>query len=237
MLSLFEMSRCLVCHEVIDSPFGWVDLFFPEREEMLCQICESKLQRIEGEICKICGRPFDSLEPHYRKGDLCTDCTRWEEDTTYKGVLAQNHSLYLYNDFLKELIAKYKYRGDYILAKIFSEQIKNKIKEIKPTIIIPIPLSEERLQERGFNQAEALIIEAGYKASNLLTRIHSEKQSKKSRSERIHLPQVFQTTQPLKGKILVVDDIYTTGSTLRHAAKALQEAGADSIHSLTIARG
>ena len=79
--------------------------------------------------------------------------------------------------------------------------------------IVPIPLSPERLQERGFNQAEALIVEAGLQSANLLKRTHSEKQSKKSRSDRIHVPQVF-SLEPttLEGKrILLVDDIYTTG--------------------------
>ncbi|MFD2442739.1 ComF family protein [Bacillus sp. CGMCC 1.16607] len=237
MLDLFQHERCLVCQEVMDSSFGWVDLFFPEKEESMCQMCKSKLQRMEGETCQICGRSFESLDPQYRNGNLCNDCTRWEDDSDYKGVLTQNHSIYQYNDFLKEIIAKYKYRGDYVLAKIFVEEIQNKIKNIKPDFIIPIPLSEERLQERGFNQAEALIIESGFKSANLLTRIHSEKQSKKSRSERIHLPRVFHTTEQVKGKILLVDDIYTTGSTLRHAAKVLEKAGAESIYSLTIARG
>ncbi|HYK75129.1 MAG TPA: ComF family protein [Pseudoneobacillus sp.] len=237
MLGLFEQNRCLICYEVMDSSIGWRDLFLPEKETHLCQNCQAKLQPIKGETCEICGRPFNLLDPQFRSGNQCNDCIRWEIDPTYKGVLTQNHSLYIYNDFLKEVIAKYKYRGDYILAKLFAEDIKNKIKELKPDAIVPIPLSEQRLLERGFNQSEALITEAGYKQTHLLTRIHSEKQSKKSRTERIHLPQVFQTTQSISGKILIIDDIYTTGSTLRHAAQALKLAGTISIHSLTIARG
>ncbi|WP_308167083.1 phosphoribosyltransferase family protein [Bacillus sp. ISL-40] len=69
--------------------------------------------------------------------------------------------------------------------------------------------------------------------------MHSEKQSKKSRSERIHLSQVFQVNPnvDLAGKkVILIDDIYTTGSTLRHAAKLLKVAGAASIQSLTLAR-
>jgi len=102
-------------------------------------------------------------------------------------------------------------------------------------------LSQERLYERGFNQAEALILEAGFKSTTLLTRIHTEKQSKKSRTDRIHLPQVFQFDSnrsiPLEGKdVLLVDDIYTTGSTLRHAAKILLEHGAKKVDSFTLAR-
>jgi competence protein ComFC len=233
----FEQEFCLICHEMMDTSLGWVDLFVPDQKEIICQVCFGKLERIEGELCKICGRSFSKLDSHYRKGEFCMDCFRWEEDPNYKGLLTQNYSLYAYNDFLKELIAKFKYRGDYVLAKIFASEVDKKIKEVKPNNIIPIPLSEERLYERGFNQAEALILEAGLQSTNILTRIHSEKQSKKSRMDRIHLPQVFQATSHVNGKIIIIDDIYTTGSTLRHAAKILKSVGADEIVSITIARG
>lgn len=105
--------------------------------------------------------------------------------------------------------------------------------------IVPIPLSPVRLYERGFNQSAALIHEAGFTMTELLRRTHSEKQSKKSRFDRIHLHQVF---QPLNlnlenRKIILIDDIYTTGSTLYHAAKLLKAGGATSVCSFTLARG
>jgi competence protein ComFC len=233
----FNSNFCLICHERIESTLGWVDLCIPEQKEVVCNECLTKLEIIEGERCQICMRSFLKLDSHYKKGELCFDCYRWEEEPSYRGVLKQNYSLYSYNGFLKELIAKFKYRGDYVLAKIFTSEIERKIKEMKPNYIIPIPLSEERIYERGFNQAEALILEAGLQSTNILTRIHSEKQSKKSRTDRIHLPQVFHTTTQVVGKIMIIDDIYTTGSTLRHAAQVLKNVGADEIFSITIARG
>jgi competence protein ComFC len=233
----FDSNFCLICHVRIESSLGWVDLFVPEQKDVVCNECLTKLEIIEGKRCKICMRPFLKLDSHYQKGELCFDCYRWEEDPSYKGILKQNYSLYSYNGFLKELIAKFKYRGDYVLAKIFASEIEKKVKEMKPNYIIPIPLSEERIYERGFNQAEALILEAGLQSTNILTRIHSEKQSKKSRTDRIHLPQVFHTTTQVAGKIMIVDDIYTTGSTLRQAAQVLKNVGADEIFSITIARG
>ncbi|MGG0720069.1 ComF family protein [Robertmurraya massiliosenegalensis] len=173
-------------------------------------------------------------------GKRCSDCVRWEEEEEWKGYLQSNLSIYLYNDFLKELISQYKFRGDYILAKVFSKKLQTYLQKISFDYVVPIPLSAERQFERGFNQSEALIQEAGYHPTQLLQRTHSEKQSKKSRSDRIHLPQIFQIldASELKNKnILLVDDIYTTGSTLRHAAKILKKEGAKSISALTIARG
>jgi competence protein ComFC len=230
---------CLICHENIPPIIGWTALFTPEKEKWICPICEGKLEKISGETCRICSRPFHSIDEQFRNGDLCHDCVRWEGDSEWSGFLDKNESIFQYNDFLKDVIARFKFRGDYLLSKVFAESIKDRLATIEANLFVPIPLSNERLYERGFNQAEAILVEAGFFPTNLLTRIHAEKQSKKTRSERIQHPQVFQIFDEinLEGKkIVLVDDIYTTGSTLRHAAKLLKTAGADYIQSVTLAR-
>lgn len=238
-MKLFSQAQCLICHEIIQPTMGWKDIFSEEKELNLCPTCEGKFELIEGEQCRVCSRSFQFLDERFRHGDMCHDCKRWEEDDDWKGYLDSNHSIYLYNEFFKEVMATFKYRGDYVLAIIFTEKIKEFLKKIQPDLLVPIPLSKERLYERGFNQAEALLIESGLTPTILLNRIHTEKQSKKSRLERIHIPQVFQVDGQIEiiGKnILLIDDIYTTGSTLRHAAKLLKESGAERVQSLTLAR-
>jgi competence protein ComFC len=238
-MKLFSQAQCLICHEIIQPILGWKAIFSEEKELNLCPTCEGKFELIEGEQCRVCSRPFQFLDERFRHGDMCHDCKRWEEDDDWRGYLDSNHSIYLYNDFFKEVMATFKYRGDYVLAIIFTEKIKEFLRKIQPDLIVPIPLSKERLYERGFNQAEALLNESGLTPTIPLTRIHSEKQSKKSRSERIHIPQVFEVDRQIEilGKnILLIDDIYTTGSTLRHAAKLLKESGAERVQSLTLAR-
>ena len=235
----FQQNCCLICHAIIAPIIGWRALFSAEKVQLLCPECEGKLEKISGDTCRICTRPFQNLAERFRHGDLCHDCHRWEEDKEWKGYLEKNISIYLYNNFLKEVIARYKFRGDYLLAKIFAIPFKELVHNMKADLLVPIPLSEERLYERGFNQASALLSEAGFQTTDILSRIHSEKQSKKSRSERIHIPQVFAVNPavPLQNKkVVLVDDIYTTGSTLRHAAKLIIEAGAENVRSLTIAR-
>ncbi|MGR3765861.1 ComF family protein [Rossellomorea sp. NS-SX7] len=167
------------------------------------------------------------------------DCFRWEEDPKWKGILRYNTSLFEYNDFLKKYLARYKYRGDHVLAKAFVLEIENRLKEIKYDHLTTIPLSQERHYERGFNQSTALLETAGIVSSELLSRIHSEKQSKKSRRQRLQQKQVFTLSETnLKGhSILLFDDIYTTGTTLRQAAKLFKEAGAEQVSSITLARG
>ncbi|MDP4085204.1 MAG: ComF family protein [Bacillota bacterium] len=226
-------SYCLICHEGISAKISWNALFSREKEVLICESCKSKLEEITGEQCDICCRP---LHDAFR---MCNDCTRWEENPEWKGALDKNISLFQYNNFLKEVIARFKFRGDYILSRLFAENVKKRISELDIDLITPIPLSTERQYERGFNQAEAIILNAGFDPVNLLTRIHSEKQSKKSRKERIRIPQVFQISAEinLEGKkVVLVDDIYTTGSTLRHAAKVLKQAGSEKVFSFTVAR-
>lgn len=228
---------CLFCHEQITSNTNWSSFFTSPTETYLCQVCESQLIKIEGETCDICSRPLEKLEKQYVINNRCLDCVRWEEDDEWKGYLLKNESLYEYNDFLKGIISQYKFRGDYILAKIFSLRIQQKLPP--NVLLVPIPLSAERQFERGFNQSEALINETGQSPIYFLERTHSEKQSKKSRYDRIHIPQVFQVKEGrgvADKEILLIDDIYTTGSTLRHAAKILIHAGAKSVSSLTLAR-
>lgn len=237
-MKLFHDEYCLICNGILNPVVSWSSVFLEAEEQLICDDCKDKLRPLDGERCHICSRVLDR---DYRDNDLCYDCVRWEKDSDWRGVLSRNISLYEYNDFLKELIAKFKYRGDYILARIFNGAIQGHLKSQFFDYLTPIPLSQERLYERGFNQAEALIMEAGFKPTQLLTRIHAEKQSKKSRSDRIHLPQVFQLdskgVERIEGKsILLVDDIYTTGSTLRHAAKILHAHGAKQVESFTLAR-
>jgi len=230
--------RCLYCGEGINLSIGWGNLLLREEEILLCDHCTKQLVPIEGECCVRCSRPFEGLAKEFRKGEFCYDCVRWEGDKEWKGILERNVSLYEYNEFLKGVISRYKFRGDYVLSKFLCKGLKKVLKEYD--LFVPIPLSNERLYERGFNQAEALILQAGLKPTFVLKRTHTEKQSKKSREDRIRLSNVFKIASEEEivcKKVLLVDDIYTTGSTVLHAAKLLKRQGALSVSSFTVARG
>ncbi|MBT2649007.1 ComF family protein [Bacillus sp. ISL-34] len=230
------MNRCLVCDEGMKQALTWRSLLKQAEYRAICAGCEGKLDRITGETCTMCSR---ELGGGHITGDLCLDCSRWERNREWHGYLSKNISLFHYNDYLKDIIAKYKYRGDYALAEVFVPFLKERLKDMEFDLVTAIPLSHERLKERGFNQGQALADSLGLHTVEILTRIHTEKQSKKSRHERMSLPQVFQVMQSalLEHKsILILDDIYTTGTTLRHAAKALVTAGAKEVSSITLAR-
>src|SRR5690606_16220178 len=234
------MSTCLLCQNHFEEVDSWTTLFSLAEPDPLCSTCYEKFEKIDGELCEICGRPFSDVADEYREGNLCYDCVRWEKDSVWQCVLTKNKSIYLYNDFAKEVISLYKFRGDYAISTIFKTPLKKAYNThfLTSHFIVPIPLSNERLYERGFNQAAVLARLLEMPIHEVLARTHLEKQSKKSRSERIAGENVFRVMGDVQGKdVLLIDDIYTTGSTLRQAGKVLLDAGAKSISSLTLMRG
>lgn len=192
--------------------------------------------KINNPTCPSCFRPQSNH-------DICSDCQSWGNDPRWKGVLERNVSVYEYNDAMKDILSTFKFRGDAALAAVFEKEFKTSykanFKTIKLDATIPIPLSPERLYERGFNQAKLLADFLPLPQLDILERTHHEKQSKKSRQERLTSSNVFSISDRsiIEGKnILLIDDIYTTGTTLRHAAKRLKDFGATSIYSLTLIR-
>ncbi|MCF6138761.1 ComF family protein [Pseudalkalibacillus berkeleyi] len=141
-------------------------------------------------------------------------------------------------------MAQFKYRGDAELIKAIREKAVSLFKkEFKNTTIVPIPLSEERHYERGFNQSFLIAQLLKQPMFCCLHRpIHEEKQSKKGREDRLEKQAVFTFNESFKEdirdkEITLVDDIYTTGATLEAAGKILLDKGALSITSFTVARG
>ncbi|MGG3925213.1 ComF family protein [Metabacillus fastidiosus] len=208
-------------------------LLIEETRMKVCESCNSYLKKIEGEICPKCSRKNEGI---------CYDCKRWEDDPEWKYILDRNVSIYEYNPFMKELLARYKFRGDAEIANVFKEELCLTYKrefQKEVDFIVPIPLSEERFYERGFNQSVLLAQFLKAPIITPLIRINHEKQSKKSRRERINHSNYFTINDTIcikEKNLLLIDDIYTTGSTLRHAAKVLKGKNAQNISSLTLIR-
>ncbi|WP_279401242.1 ComF family protein [Piscibacillus salipiscarius] len=173
--------HCLICYKHLQPDTTWSTLF-TSAEKQICADCESQFERlieVSNHHCQICMRPLkESL-------NLCGDCFAWRERLDGRDPLKRNMSIFTYNEFMKEIMTLFKYRGDYELIYVFKEEIKQTFVSLKDFAIVPIPLSEERFNERGFNQAEAIASLAGEKILNLLKRTSSEKQSKKTKQERI----------------------------------------------------
>lgn len=224
---------CLWCNEAIMEKLSWKNIILADPAKRLCSNCEAGLERLLGKRCEKCSRRSKSV--------LCDDCRWWNSYFIDGDPLDKNYSIFTYNKQMQEMIAKWKYRGDYILGEAFktefAKEFSNVHKNIKDAVVIAVPLSIERMKERGFNQAEQLATFCQKPKRNPLTRIHGEKQSKKSRRERLLARNPFKMVEMINKPVILVDDIYTTGMTLRHAAKMLKQHGCPTVYAFTLIRG
>ncbi|MFQ3545371.1 ComF family protein [Halobacillus rhizosphaerae] len=222
--------RCVICFTAIVPEVSWGNVWKLPEKEWVCDHCSQKFERINKKGCPLCSRN-DSQ-------GICFDCERWEQHPVWQGVLSRNSSVFHYNDFAKEVVARWKYRGDYQLITAFEKELHQVFADAKTKDLplVPIPLSKEREVERGFNQAEAVIESVKGQPYRLLERRHTEKQAKKDRKNRIHSENPFFLIESPPEVVVLVDDIYTTGTTLRHAASLLRKQGSRQVYSLTLFR-
>jgi competence protein ComFC len=151
----------------------------------------------------------------------------------------------------RELIHRFKYGGETWLAGLLAEFLEQGLRDTrlvdKPfDAVVPVPLHPLRRREREFNQAEVLARELarrqGWEFCDALQRIrYTVTQTHFDRRHRMkNLRNAFRVHRKaaIAGKrLLLVDDVLTTGSTLDECARMLQKAGAEAIYALTVARG
>ncbi|MBS9335611.1 ComF family protein [Fructobacillus sp. M1-13] len=143
-------------------------------------------------------------------------------------------------------MSRYKFLGDYRLRLLFQQAMRERVikrmKAEKLDYVIAIPISSERLAQRGFNQVAPFIpIQVPSCRPLRLKKQPKRDQSSKSRKERMESSQPFElepdALKVVKGKrLLIIDDVYTTGRTLHHASALLLEAGAVHVVSQSLAR-
>src|SRR5690625_2131407 len=228
------MQYCMWCDEELVLHMNWQSLFDHKSRKYICSKCEQKLEQRPGKRCEECSRMSED--------GICYDCIRWQQLYDMADPLGWNYSLYNYNEFMKEVVVRWKYRGDYYISEMFRNSFAHQFKvifskQLNNLIIVPIPLSPERLFERGFNQAYVLADFIKHTVQEILTRIHSEKQSKRTRFERLTSKNPFNLKISINKPVVLVDDIYTTGRTIRHAATLLKASGCPKIYSFTLIRG
>ncbi len=245
-----QPKPCLLCNKIMSSSqinSTSITLInnMDTNQINICPSCIEKIPWIRELHCPICGRY-----------EACPDCKR--RRNTY---FICNRSAVEYNDDMREWLAQYKYRKNERLEPLLIQMLlpaytmmARKLTKLNQTIhaITYIPLSPERMEERSFNQAERLA--QGLAAqlnipviSTLQRTKHTPKQSYKIRADRLQdLEGVFTIDRTADGAIvhdpqqpmnlLLVDDVYTTGSTLNEAAKVLTAHHPINIYTLTFAR-
>lgn len=207
--------------------------------QKICNVCERKIKVISGSICMRCGKPIESTEQEY-----CFDCT--------EGNFAfhRNRSVFEYDGAIRKAMHDFKYAHRRENGIFFAEEMVTHLGEwmtrLKVDAVIPVPLHKRRKRRRGYNQAAVLAQGiAQYLGvpmdEGILLRLQATKPQKElGRAERkINLKNAFKIAENevQYERVLLIDDIYTTGATLDAAARVLKQVGVRDVYCVTACIG
>lgn len=224
---------CLMCAAHLKDQLT-LEWFFSLKKVFLPQICSNcakQLSKITKPICPGCGCP---------SSNLCMDCQNWQKQG-YQ--LLNNRSLYCYQSaMMKEIFRQYKFLGAYHLRHLFQKQFSQFILANYPLKAgwqyCLIPVDEATFQKRQFNQVQGLVKVPLLDCLKIKTGYQKQQQSHKSKKDRLKTTQPFAFfgSDLFEAKIVLIDDIYTTGRTLYHAQTVLLAHGASVVKSVTLCR-
>jgi len=243
---LFTTIRREVLAFLLPMRCGGCDAFLPAQASgRLCPSCLSNLQPLGDPICYICGVP---LHPNVAGFALCLRCAKDPP------AFGKARALFCYRpgndsepDILGSVIRRHKYGPNQALGAVLAELIEDRLAlDDAYDVVIPVPLHRRRLLRRGFNQSALLAMAVTRKlrcrldVSTLIRVIATPPQTAQdldSRRRNVHNAFAVRYPERVAGlKVLLIDDVLTTGATANECARLLRAAGADSVDLLTIAR-
>ncbi len=224
-VNLLFPPRCPVCDEPVRI-----------REGALCHSCRNTLAPVREPYCFCCGRPLMREETEY-----CRDCGK------RRRLYIRGRALYEY-DSAAASIYRFKYGGRREYAVFFgramSEGLEGFIRSAAPDGLVPVPVSKRRLRRRGYNQADLLAKEIGRNLDipvydRLVRRVRDTlpQKSLNVQERQNNLKRAFKIAQnDVKlSTIIIVDDIFTTGSTVEAVTEVLLQSGVHNIYFITLA--
>lgn len=234
LLNMIYPRRCPICSDIV-----------VPKSEKACSECKLLLQVIKEPRCKKCSKPIENDEKEY-----CFDCET--KHFHYK----KGYALWAYDKRMRKSIADFKYHNRKEYADFYVEEMLKHyhiiLKEIGADALIPVPIHQSKLKIRGYNQAKILASRIG-RALDILViddlLIRDKKtlpQKGLNDKERLkNLIQAFSVdNEKMKiynyiNKVILVDDIYTTGSTIEACTNILQQNGVTEVYfvSLCIGKG
>ena len=220
---------------------GLLDLLFPPRcvgcrrmGTWLCPSCLARVGRVESPSCERCGRPLPAP-------GLCPSCRAG--NSALLGVRAP----FFFEGAIQEAVHELKYRGRRVLAGPLGELRAAYLGTLPwpPSAIAPVPLHRQRERARGYNQAallaRALSARCGWPLldGGLVRWRHTRPQvglDGAARLENVRGAFRWEGPEPPPRRVLLLDDVCTTGATMEACAQALREAGAEEVRGLALAR-
>lgn len=232
ILDLLFKSDCILCHKPSNASYL-----------SLCSRCFDNIEILSpSSSCSHCHKPLVSINPDNK---ICEECSRYRVND----AITRNYSAAVYDGNIKLLLFKLKFEKKKDVAKVLAMVIDKYLKQNKLKLpcdyLVPVPISDKRLSKRGYNQA-LLIANELAKLSNF--RINDSLIRHKS-TEHLHsqtlnerkavLSEAFSINESVNIRnknIVILDDIFTTGTTVNECARILLSSGAKSVSSLTAAR-
>ena len=231
VLDLILPPKCVFCGKVMSQDKG------------LCDDCIKKIDFLSGPICYECGQPLTETLSE-KNHLLCGQCLK-----PHKKIFKMSRSACVYDEISKKLILDFKFYDKTDLASFLAKMMYvagKYIFEDGIDVIVPVPLYYTRLLKRKYNQSAMLAKQLGklthsqVDTTTLVKHHQTRPQVECSGEERLkNVRGAFQLKdlEKFRGKrILLVDDVLTTGSTLKECALALKKAHPKSISCLTVAR-
>jgi competence protein ComFC len=228
-VSLLYPATCTICGKNIRAG------------EYLCDGCEGKLIRIVAPFCETCSEPFEgSIDSAF----TCANCAH--RTIYFEAAVAA----YRGRGIVRDVIHEFKYNRQIHLRHLVARWLRaalddERLRDIRFDLIVPVPLHPARQRERGFNQAsllaELLYAQTSIASMPLLERLrYTTTQTALDRAERmenLHNAFRLRKNSDVRGlRVLLIDDVLTTGATLSECARVLKRAGAISVHAATAAR-
>jgi ComF family protein len=253
MINLIYPDICIVCQNFFEPQKRVVESenFNPEFEDIFsnhfCSRCIKKYKAFSGAVCSRCGRLLNIPDS---EDALCEGCL------TKKSGLDKIRSCFLFRDSVVDIVHMFKYNDRVYLIKKTAYFILKAFLDLyiqnPPDFIFPVPMHSSGLRKRGYNQTYLMVLETAELAqnyglffpevkNNILLKINkTESQTELDHNSRKkNLENVFKVKHPLlvkNRKILIIDDVMTTGTTLEKCAEELLKNGADSVDAITFAR-
>lgn len=213
-------GACITCGEHVGAD-----------DPLVCALCQSRWRRLPEPLCPRCG------QPRGRDPDPCRFCASWPL------ALDGARSAVWLDGGARRAVHALKYEGWWRLAEVPAIPMARLGLVTNETVLVPIPLNRARARRRGYNQAEALARALAARTGATIapdalarTRATPTQTALTPEARRANVAGAFAAGVVRGARVVLVDDVLTTGATLGEAAVTLAEAGAASVHAITFAR-
>lgn len=228
LLESIYPARCPLCHDIIRP-----------RGALLCSACKKDIKILKEPRCKKCSKAIDIFEAEY-----CFDCTNT------KHYFTEGFAPFPYDRKMQRSMIYFKFHGRKEYGNFYAEVLgytaAGVIKRWQPEVLIPVPLYKKKQRDRGYNQAEVIgrVLSQRFSIpirTDLIERVRSTEAQKElsNKERRKNLKNAFRVAGKAGGysSVLLVDDIYTTGSTVDAIARELKKDGVDHVFFITVCIG